>query len=560
MQIAKHKKGAGLKSKMEELGGSRVKNRKEAVINWIKIHKFLVCLILILIFAFILRFKLSILEMPVAEWWDSADYMSTAKAFAFPDFKENVTQFGVSARRPFFLAMIWAVILFFNGNDAALHYPIIIISLLAVYFTYLLGRKMFNEKVGLLAAFMLGVSWIHLFFTARLLTDVSSMAFWLMAAFFFWKGYIEEEGSKYIWYGAIFFGLSIFTRAASILNIIPILAVFIIKERHKFILNKNLWISILCIILVMSPFVIWLYSNFDNPIQKFTGLGGGEQRFRAAQGGFKISDLADLWNNLVFITTSFFGPTITSYLNAILLTPKFIGLILVLIVLWLCSDAILGIDVLFKERKKELIKKAYLAVWFLTPYLFYSIINPGVEDRYLFAMFPVMFLLFSDAILRLSIKINKYLKYSGVVLLIVLFVGFAYFNIADGNKIHKEKRLSFAEIAWAGAWIKENSQPNEMVISASKYQNMYYSERDTFPFCEDAECKNNETLFIEKRLKEINPKFVVVSVYEPGFTPKWAFTIAERYPDLLIPVQAFGPNGQNKPNPYLIVYEYKSKN
>jgi len=533
---------------------SEVQNRKELILKFLKERNKLVFLVLILLLGLILRFNYSILKAPVAEWWDSADYMSTAKAMVFPEFREHVTQFGINARRPFFLALLWAPILFFNGSDTALHYPILILSLLTVYFTYLLGKKLYNENTGLLAALLLAVSWVHLFFSARLLTDVPSLAFWMMSGYFFWRGYIEEEGNKYLWYAAAFFGLSIFTRAASVMNILPILVLLVLKERHKFILNKKIWISLIIFFLVLSPFIIWLFATFDNPIQKFTGIGGGETRFRAAQGGFKFSDLADLWKNLNFVATSLLGPSIMSNLGT-LMSPNFIGFILMLVTIILCSDAILGIDVLWKERNKELMKKIYLLVWILTPYLFYSIINPGVEDRYLFAMFPIMFIIFSDGLLKIAEKLKKYWKYLGIIFLVLIYGIFVYYNINDASATHESKRLSYAEIAQSGKWIKEHSDLKDRIISASKYQAMYYSERDTFPFCDNQECKENETIFIEKRLKEIDPKFVVVSVYEPGFTPQWAYTVAQRYPSVLEPVQAFSPPGQQ--SPYLIVYEYK---
>ena len=60
------------------------------------------------------------------------------------------------------------------------------------------------------------------------------------------------------------------------------------------------------------------------------------------------------------------------------------------------------------------------------------------------------------------------------------------------------------------------------------------------------------------KLKEINPKYVVVSVYEPGFTPQWAYTVGQRYPNLLGPVKAYcqEPGCEKGGAPLLIIYEY----
>ena len=64
--------------------------------------------------------------------------------------------------------------------------------------------------------------------------------------------------------------------------------------------------------------------------------------------------------------------------------------------------------------------------------------------------------------------------------------------------------------------------------------------------------KENETLFLE-RLEEINPKYVVISVYEPAFTPQWAYSFPQKYSQLLKPVQAYLDQNQN---PILVIYEY----
>ena len=60
---------------------------------------------------------------------------------------------------------------------------------------------------------------------------------------------------------------------------------------------------------------------------------------------------------------------------------------------------------------------------------------------------------------------------------------------------------------------------------------------------------------IQPDLEKINPKFVVMSVYEQGFTPKWAYTFAQNHPDLLIPVQGYA---NSEKQPMLIIYQYNN--
>ena len=50
------------------------------------------------------------------------------------------------------------------------------------------------------------------------------------------------------------------------------------------------------------------------------------------------------------------------------------------------------------------------------------------------------------------------------------------------------------------------------------------------------------------------PKYLVVSAFEPGFTPQWAYSVYQNYPEKLIPIQTFSQPGQSQP--LLVIFEF----
>ena len=71
---------------------------------------------------------------------------------------------------------------------------------LSILGVFLLGRAMYNEKVGLLASLLLAISGYHLVYSVTGLADGSAMFFALFGFFFYYKSKISErEGGGTLW-------------------------------------------------------------------------------------------------------------------------------------------------------------------------------------------------------------------------------------------------------------------------------------------------------------------------------------------------------------------------
>jgi len=498
-----------------------LENRKDKLKSFFKnknIYTYL--LIALLLFAFILR--LTYFNVNEAVWWDGADYLTGAKVWG-----QNLDlNYDFNPRRPFFMSLFWAGFYKLGLGEVSLHFSEVMFSMLGIFLVYLIGKEMFNKKVGLIAGFGMSVFWLHLFHTARLLSDIPALTFWLATVFFFYKGYIKKENSKFIWLAGFFFGLTLFTRTAYAIMLFPLMVYIISKEKLGFLKNKNFWIAVVLAFLAISPYIIYNFAIYDNPIEKITGLGSGEDRFRGAGNFMRL-----FYNLPIFHSTLFWTFLVLSILGFVMF-----------------FDLIVGFDMIFKNEKIR--KRLFLLVWILTPYVFHSLTAVAInEPRYLFASFAGLFIVFGYGVMFGYNKIKKYNKYIAMVFLIVILIVGGYGQLAHADRSIKSKATSYKEVKDAGVWLYQNTEYGDKVVSQSIYQNMYYSERYTFDFHSE-EGKLTEEEF-NLKVKELKPKYMVVSVFEPGFTPDWAYSYGERNKDKVKPVIGYGGD-----QPVLIIFEF----
>ena len=183
-------------------------------------------------------------------------------------------------------------------------------------------------------------------------------------------------------------------------------------------------------------------------------------------------------------------------------------------------------------------------------------IAPHLEQRYVIDTLPFLLLIvvypynFVEKYL-----INTFNMKSRNVFLLICFVVFLIMipNMIFGNNLIEEKKTSNLEVKEAGSWIKEHSDPNDIVISDSLPQITYYSERSTYPFNlasrRDMERKNESDLL--NFIKSNKPKFMTLTAFERQ--DDWAMAFPQNHPELVVPVQVY----KQGENPVFIIYEFK---
>ena len=110
------------------------------------------------------------------------------------------------------------------------------------------------------------------------------------------------------------------------------------------------------------------------------------------------------------------------------------------------------------------------------------------------------------------------------------------------NAIIKDKINSYEDLRNVGLWIKENSSPNDAIVSAGMPEITYYSERSTF--------KHADNLSDQMALiKEKNAKYIILTNWERS--PDWTYQFFSNQSEFTPVYQSVNQNGQQT---YAIVF------
>ncbi|MAH49493.1 hypothetical protein CMI37_26960 [Candidatus Pacearchaeota archaeon] len=505
--------------------------------------------LIVLAVAFIIRFWIFLKTYQQPLWWDAADYLATAKRWGLGLGIRDLWY----PRRGFLWPLISAVFFQLRLGETGIRFLEVLFSTGIVATSYFLIRDMFNKKLALLTSISLTASWIILFFTARPLTSIPATFFLFLSLLFFWKGYMLKQGNKFFYLFGIFFALAVLTRMQYLLFLLPFFILIFTKEKFRFLKNKKLWLAFLVFLIIISPQIINYTTHYGNPVTDilnyYFGIGGISQTGAVGGGERTLSATFSYFRNIPYILTgkdtsiidSLFSPTL--YLLPLFL----IGAVAFFLNLFLCFDKI------FKNQ--ELQKKLFVLSWITTLFLVLGYITELVEQRYVIPALPFIFLLVVFPLPKIAAflqkqKINKKIT---AIIVIGLLVALSIPNIIWANQLIETKKTSYLEVKQAGEWIKQNSDPNAIVISDSLPQIAYYSERSTYPFdlSKTGDPSKATREEFEQFIQDNRPKYLVLSSFERY--ADWANQYLQENQGTLKPVQAYPPAEQ----PILIIYEFQ---
>ncbi len=133
---------------------------------------------LIIILIYSLLISLMLLAIPTEIWWDEAVYVSIGK-YLFSHGASGFMEYQRPLLLPLLLGIAWRVNVdpIITGRILA-----VICSLSTIYMTYLITKKIHNEKAGIFAVLILTMTGYFIYFSTKILTDIPSILFILIAA------------------------------------------------------------------------------------------------------------------------------------------------------------------------------------------------------------------------------------------------------------------------------------------------------------------------------------------------------------------------------------------
>jgi len=434
----------------------------------------------ILLFLLIL-FKYSVLDLPY--YWDGLNYIApTIDKIYHGEVNWDLldSNRGHPLFLPFFIAFLFKI---FGASQVIANSAILFFSLLVLYFTYLIGKELFNRPVGILASLLLMFTPIFFSYSAMLFLDMPLTALMVMSIYFS----IKSKPILYI----IFSSLAILTKE---LGVLVVFGVFLSKLIKK---DKNL-------ILYSFPLLIFFLSLLVNKLiynQLFYPLNVSV---------IHIMPIRNLLNFLIILKTIFFDQyrwLLTSLflisfldikkLKVIKNLKKFIFYSIIFLIIFiflynldlftkfflnyypnisiyfnivksfslLFSLLFIIIILTYKEIIKFIIGLRYheLGITLLIIISFLTFIIP-TATRYLLPSLPIVFLLYSFSINKLF-KNYKYL----VLIIIILIFSLNYFGSRSTEGFTLENNMEYIDLLethkLASSYIEDNF-PNSVILAA----------------------------------------------------------------------------------------------
>lgn len=427
----------------------REKKLEEKVKEWIK-DPYKATLIGILIFALIIRIYYFFLTKDQALWWDSLCYGLIAKNLVNPIWTDTIIYVGETSIRPWLFSILWAGLLKVGLEELASKFLLEFVpSVLTVYFTYLVAEKMYNKRVALIASFILAISWLHLFYSMRMMTHILGLFLSMASAYFFFR---SLEGEKLHFK---FFTLSVFLAFLALLTrwtyglvgIIYIVHILFIKR--NILKDRNFWVGGLIGSIPLFVFFALSYLKY----------------------GVLFSALTRYSENAAKTEYAYYAFGFFSHI----LPQPFFSLFLIGIAVMLVQ-VFLGFGLIAKVKKlgSHIFVLSLLALntAFLIFYIGY------VEDRYFFECFISILFITAYGLDTIYLYLKKYHKQLALVFVIVLLASGAYVQYTHGNPIITSRISSFYQMKTAFLWIKDNTEQDARIFGwgHSPYV-IYYSER-----------------------------------------------------------------------------------
>jgi len=379
----------------------------------------IICIILFLFFAA----KFFTLPNYRIVWWDSAVYTGMGK-YIYSFGNAGLWESTRPVAWPLMLGFLWKIGL--NSVFAGRILEIIFGSL-CILLTYLTGKKLFNEKTGLLASVFLALSPTFFFFNGIMLTETVSTFFSLAAVYFF----IEK---RYFASGTLL-GMAFMTRFIQLLVFIAIALILALAKKSI----KNYTNIFLGFIVTTIPYLILnkiLYSNALYPFFLQIALSKNSG-----------------WLN--------YHPI--SYYFIELFKENFLYLIF-----------IFGVFLLLKNKD---INKKIITFIFILFFAFFNSIKQK-EMRFLIILLPYMYLLMSFLIVYIFDNLKNKTARDTLILLVIFSFIFSfnptyiyYKNESNKNSQYIDLQDNFNKIAQGNIWI---SSPLISAFSDKKIGKLMY--------------------------------------------------------------------------------------
>jgi len=209
-----------------------------------------------IIVVLILALGLRLIGIGQSLWLDEAISANVAKM----PIEEIIRNFSIGDFHPpifYWFLDLWTKI--FGSNVVVLRLSSVLFSLITIYFVYLIGKKIKNEKIGILAALFLTLNPLFVYYSQEL--RMYSMAtMWLIIGLYY---FVKIKSKKYLKKDLVIFNfmmaLAFGTFYGSIFLIASLAIYFLIKKEWKLFWLTNIGTGL--VIIILAPLLLIQIKN-----------------------------------------------------------------------------------------------------------------------------------------------------------------------------------------------------------------------------------------------------------------------------------------------------------
>jgi len=519
-----------------------IEKRTDKIAKWFK-DPYNLGLILILILAFTVRIYYFIVTIDQALWFDGLAYGSMAKTHFLTGVWSGYPTGVISEIliRPPILPAIWMVLIDLNFSEAASKFIIEFIpSVLSIFLVYVIGKEIYNKKIALIAAFVLAISWMHIFYTMRFLTHIPALALSLISMYYFFKSIEGSEiRQKYFMLAILFISLATLMRFPfGILGMSYIIFLISIKGT-KLLKDKSFWKGG---IIGASPVIAFFVINLILFGHIFPSIGITNLT--------KEEQTANAYYAFGFFDHILQGPFYWLFL---------LGIVVIL------ANLFLGFGYIRKSKKLRF--DLFIIILIMVNLIFLIFWIRVVEDRYLFENYITIIFAVAIGTMMLFNFVSKHHKILGIIFISGILIWGAYAQVTYGNGIINNSKNSFYQLKEAFVWLNENAPPpgSEIFGHSTEYYTIYYADK-LLPLTLPKEEPSTYDIFMDGLgllpdnwpnqgfdNYELTAEYIVISAFHPS--PKYVTDYLDGLQENLVPVYVkyFDEEQQN---PSVIIYKY----
>jgi len=317
---------------------------------------------------------------------------------------------------------------------------------LAVAFTYLLGKRLFNPATGIIAAIFLSLSESPFIHSINSASDPGSLAM-LLGAIYLMLLFLDTQSPRDLFLSFFMLGLA-FVFRWNYVFFLPLFIIYLVGDRRiwAFHLYPSFWLlGFFGFLAGISIQLVTNYSHFGNPFQIGYGQLDYSEQF-VFNGFIYLKNIFRIMYRMLF-TWDFFSPLLAMF-------------------------GVLAIFELWKEKRRDVF-------WLMMPWVVLgslSVIYFGVKPRLLMPIMPAMFLIGAEGIIRTFYALRKSLSSTKVssrvtvvafVLMgIILFSPMFVRTLLHAHGHFQDKVVMQKAFRWAGKYMQT---PNARIITQPYY-------------------------------------------------------------------------------------------